>query len=387
MKKTSKTSKTLKIHPLCAMFPEMDEAAFNELVADIGANGLIHPIVTLGNKILDGRHRWRACKQLGVKPETIKYEGDDAQEFVIDKNRRRRHLSETQLAAWAATMVTSKVGGDRKSKDHLAGRLNDLVTEDDAAEMLDISKRTVTRGVKVLREGAPEVFKAMELDEVSVNDAENIAEESHADQREALKGKKEGTYKTLTAGIESIKNKRVSEKTMPKLPAKKYRVVVVDPPWDIKFFMDRSTALKQNAGTPYPTMSLDEIKAMKLPLADDAFVFLWTIQQYLEASFDALKAWGVERMFTMAWIKPHGPQTKGRPLSNMEFIQVGRVGKPAFRTTKQFAMAFDGAWKKEHSKKPDEFYQTIRRVTAGPRLDMFSRRNIDGFDAWGKEAK
>jgi N6-adenosine-specific RNA methylase IME4 len=40
---------------------------------------------------------------------------------------------------------------------------------------------------------------------------------------------------------------------------------------------------------------------------------------------------------------------------------------------------------REHSRKPDEFYDTVRRVTEGPRVDMFSREPRDGFGQWGIE--
>ena len=45
---------------------------------------------------------------------------------------------------------------------------------------------------------------------------------------------------------------------------------------------------------------------------------------------------------------------------------------------------FEGA-RREYSRKPDEFYDTIRRVTDGRRIDMFSREAREGFDQYGDE--
>ena len=41
--------------------------------------------------------------------------------------------------------------------------------------------------------------------------------------------------------------------------------------------------------------------------------------------------------------------------------------------------------RREHSRKPEEFYETVRRVTAGPRLDVFSREKHNGFTQYGNE--
>jgi len=40
---------------------------------------------------------------------------------------------------------------------------------------------------------------------------------------------------------------------------------------------------------------------------------------------------------------------------------------------------------REHSRKPDEFYQLVLDVSPGPRVDVFARENHVGFTAWGNE--
>ena len=379
----------MKIHPLCAVFPKMEDEAFESLVASIKANGQRSPIVLHDGMLLDGRHRLRACERLGIEPRTVEFGGGDPLAFVIDKNVERRHLTESQRAMVAAKLATASAGarkGDSHWKHNSANLQSNEVTEAEAAGKLRVSTRSVSSASKVIEEAAPDVVDAVMSGDVSVSDAARVADAPHDEQVEALARVRDGRVATITSGLHVMRNEGLSEDTMPELPVGEYRVVVADPPWPMEFSPSPHNRLQSAGEPPYPVMPLDEIKALSLPLADDAWVFLWTIQQYLRDAFDVLDAWGSPHRFTMAWIKTHGPKPIGMPLSNMEIVLVGRRGKPKFRDTKQFQMAFH-APRGEHSQKPAEFYDLLNRVTVGPRLDMFSRRAIEGFDAWGKEAK
>ena len=86
----------------------------------------------------------------------------------------------------------------------------------------------------------------------------------------------------------------------------------------------------------------------------------------------------------MTWHKSGGIQIWNYPQFNSEFVVVGSIGKPKFLSTKAFPVCFDGK-RQGHSVKPTEFYDTLRRVSPEPRIDMFARRHILGFDAWGDE--
>jgi N6-adenosine-specific RNA methylase IME4 len=111
----------------------------------------------------------------------------------------------------------------------------------------------------------------------------------------------------------------------------------------------------------------------------------WTTQRFLPAAFGCLDAWGVTYTGTFVWVKPGGMQPMGLFQFDTEFALYGRKGGALFVETTDFRTCIQ-APRGPHSAKPDAFYAMVRRVTAGRRLDMFSRRAIDGFEAWGYEA-
>src|SRR5262249_19349825 len=95
----------LEFHPLAHIFPLVEGAEFDELVADIRNLGLNEQIVVFKEKFLDGRTRYRACLAVGIDPTSTAYTGDDPISYVISLNLRRRHLDESQRAMVAAKLA------------------------------------------------------------------------------------------------------------------------------------------------------------------------------------------------------------------------------------------------------------------------------------------
>ena len=86
----------MEYHKYANIFPMTEGEQANQLKLDIKEHGLLQPVVLFEGKILDGRNRYRACKEIGVEPKFEKYNGDKPLEFVISGNLKRRHLTKDQ---------------------------------------------------------------------------------------------------------------------------------------------------------------------------------------------------------------------------------------------------------------------------------------------------
>lgn len=162
-----------------------------------------------------------------------------------------------------------------------------------------------------------------------------------------------------------------------------YDVIVIDPPWPMQK-IERDCAPNQVKSLDYPTMTEDELRGFKLPMADDCHVWLWTTHKFLPMAFRLLEHWELKYVCCFTWHKNGGFQPFGLPQYNSEFALYARRGTPVFVDVKAFNTCFQ-APRGRHSEKPEEFYDIVRRVTGGSRIDIFSRRKIDGFDQYGNQ--
>jgi N6-adenosine-specific RNA methylase IME4 len=166
-----------------------------------------------------------------------------------------------------------------------------------------------------------------------------------------------------------------------------FDVVVTDPPWPMQK-IDREERPNQDA-FDYGVMSLEEIEAhwrreIEPRTKPDCHVLWWTTQRYLPPALQMVERLGYRYVFTMVWHKAGGFQPIDLPQYNAEFIIYARKGAPLFIDTKDFKVC--NAWpRREHSRKPFGFYELIKRVTGGSRVDVFSREPHEGFAQYGDE--
>lgn len=180
---------TFAVHPAAEIFPLLSGAAFDELVADIRAHGLRQPIVLLDGAILDGRNRFAACAEAGVEPRFENYTGPDPVGYVVSTNLHRRHLTESQRAMVAARIANMAPGDNQFSggganlPDLLGKTAKASVPVSEAADMLNVSERSVKAARAVQREAVPELIAAVESGAVAVSTAADLARLPQAEQR------------------------------------------------------------------------------------------------------------------------------------------------------------------------------------------------------------
>lgn len=169
----------MQFHEIANVWPMLDDDKLQELVDDIGSNGLINPIWTYEGKILDGRNRYRACLLAQVKPVFKEYTGDEPTAFAVSLNDRRRHMGKSALAAVAAELEPH-FAADAKRRQIRKPKAESVVEKipqqtpskarEEAAKAVGVNDRYVSDAKKVKRE-APEVFERLKAGKITLQDA------------------------------------------------------------------------------------------------------------------------------------------------------------------------------------------------------------------------
>ena len=179
------------------------------------------------------------------------------------------------------------------------------------------------------------------------------------------------------------------------LPDKKYKIIYADPPWSYNSASAKGTS-RGVAERHYNTMSLKEIKQLPIKdLADGggAVLFLWITFPHLHEIVELLSAWGFEyKTVAFNWIKIYKHSKK--PIlslgywtrSNAEICILATRGKDYPRRISKAVSQIIMSDKEEHSKKPNIVRQKIVELMGDlPRIELFAREKIEGWDSWGNE--
>jgi N6-adenosine-specific RNA methylase IME4 len=349
--------------PSASMVPAMRSSEFDDLVADIRANGIKVPLEVDGKTVLDGRHRLRAARQLRLEKVPIinaALGGDSKELYLLKAAVLRRQLTDDQramiAARWARKNPRSK-GGDRRSKRAAAE------TKRDDGSPVD-SHPARTHAAAAVGASPAKVKQAIRL----LNADQALAEQVHA-----------GTIKLADATRTVARARQIKQIASAKPLEGKFTTLSIDPPWAYDDENCQGAAALQ-----YPTMTLDEIR--KLPVqehaGDAAHLYLWTTNSHLEAALQIVREWGFDYKTLLTWVKPQlglGRYFRGCT-EHVLFCTRGNLPLKARDIPNWFE-----ADRKAHSEKPDQFYALVERASPGPYLDWFSRRAREGWTCHGAE--
>ena len=420
----------LEFHPVADIFPMLPDDELAALADDIAENDLLEPIwLHRDGRIIDGRNRYLACLKAGIEPGFRTYTGPDSGllRFAVSLNLHRRHLTESQRSMIAARLANMRQG-ERTDLASIDARLS----QEDAAELMRVSRESAQRAKAVLERGIPELADAVDKGEISVSAAAAAAAAPATTQQAWLaKAKQDRTARTAREMVRDETWTRMDLASLsepehiehlvppPTRPGPTgYRCVVIDPPWPMRK-IEREERPDQGSALDYPTLDVEcqePCQTSEYPIAegpagikcrdtgwdyecesiectvgrilednadDDCHIYLWVTHKFLPAGLELLSAWGFRYQCVMTWRKNVGI-TPYSWMYDTEHVLFGRRGDLPL-TQLGLRLSFE-APATGHSIKPDVFYERVRAASPSPRLDMFPGVKHEGFEPWGLEA-
>jgi N6-adenosine-specific RNA methylase IME4 len=339
-----------------------------------------HNPATIETLLIDGHNRYEICTKNGIGFETVERDFADrseAIEWIIRNQFGRRNLTayvRTQLALRLKETIAKRAkanqvagGGGGKAGCQKSGKVVDAIdTKKEVAKIASVSHDTVAKVMVIEQKAAPEVKQKLSTGEVSINQAyQEIKKEEKKTKREAdIQSQREA----IEAGsIESTDGF--------------FDVIAMDPPWNYGREYDPDGSRVAN---PYPEMTQTQLLELRPPFADDCVLFLWTTHAFMFDAKELLDSWGFTYKACLVWDKEKIGMGAWLRMQ-CEFCLVGIKGKPYWNNTTYRDVIREP--RREHSRKPDAFYKLVEDVTAGRRLEFFSRERREGWEVFGNDTE
>jgi N6-adenosine-specific RNA methylase IME4 len=311
--------------------------------------------------------------------ETLEKEFENinrVKEWMIHNQFGRRNLSNYQrsvLALQLEDVFKEKAKEKQKESGGAVPQISakpPVETRQEIAKVANVSHDTISKVKKIEASATPEVKARLNTGTMSINEAyKEIKKEEKKVERVEL----------IQKQIEDIE-----EGLLPDLFGL-FDVVSVDPPWPYEGESKNLTSFDsvgRRVANPYPEISIGQIKSIKLPLMDNAVVLLWTTHKFLPDAFEILKEWNLDYKATLVWNKEKiGMGAWFR--MQCEFCLVGIKGKPYWENTTYRDIITES--RREHSRKPNSFFEMIEKITMGNRLEYFSREKREGWKVFGND--
>lgn len=198
----------MEFHPVANIFPLLQGQEFEDLRLDIAKNGLIEPIwLHPDGRIIDGRNRWRACDQIGIKPDFRTWNGQGSLiAFVVSLNLHRRHLDSSQKAFISLDILPMLkaearerqlaqgergIEGGRGNTKTLSQKIDEGFEQNDgratqqAAQLLGTNRQYVS-DAKGIQEKAPDLASQCRNGKLTISKAKKELRKRETLQREKI---------------------------------------------------------------------------------------------------------------------------------------------------------------------------------------------------------
>jgi N6-adenosine-specific RNA methylase IME4 len=355
----------LRPHEQAARLPRSDSSSYQAFKADIEARGVQVPLeINMANVVLDGHQRLRAARELKLEQLPVRVVAPaDELEYMYKAVLERKHLSASQRAALALEL-------DQHEQLRIQARKRQLANLRQNAEVASLPPRgeksceaiartagcspRVVQDAATVKDNDPELFEQLKGGEIAANTAARRVRRAQRDRQLP---------------------------PAPPLPGQPSDVLYGDPAWQMGN-PDGPHAPEQH----YPTMPLEEIKALQVPAAERAMLFLWAVNSLLPEALEVIEAWGFEYLTNIAWVKPSigmGRWTRSRH----ELLLIARRGNHRAPDPEDLPDSVIEAPRGRHSEKPARFYELIERMyPQATKLELFARGTPrPGWGAWGNQ--
>jgi len=351
--------------------------------------------------LIDGHNRYEICTRNDIEYgiEEMLFDDREAVMDWMDANqlgRRNLHPNNFTLILGRRYNRAKKSVGKPAA---LLAQIEPISTAEKLATEHGVSPATVKRAgqySEALAGGVKELAAVVTTGAVSVAAAADVATLPAAQQAEIVA---RGTKEILQAAKE-IRAARTEERRNERLEkivaistgnapvgeiAERYPVIYLDPPWRYEHAESEARAIENQ----YPTMSLEEIKAMDMTKVafDDCVMFMWATSPKLAEAFEVLDAWGFSYRTCAVWDKQKiGMGYYFRQQHELLLVAVkGQPPTPAPADRPSSVLSYPRG---QHSSKPHEVYEVIEAMYPTlPKLEMFCRTPRAGWGVWGNQSK
>jgi N6-adenosine-specific RNA methylase IME4 len=360
------------------------------------------------NILIDGHNRHGVCTKNEIQFKTTELSFKTRQEvksWIISNQLGRRNLTPDKFTYMLGELYLVR----KKDKE------NNLLRGDSPNPQNEVSGNTAQQIADEYKLGRATVERAAEYSKAIDTIAKNLGEEAkekilnrdiQATRTEIIELAKEKNVKKQEEILDSLekadgKTDRVSRKSMEldveikreeimrelkpiPIPIGEYDVIYADPPWRYDFAETENRAIENK----YPSMDIEDIKAVKVPTSDNAVLFLWATSPKLIEALEVMKVWGFTYKTHSIWDKEvigMGYWFRGQH----ELLLVGTKGNYSPPKQEHRESSVYREKRTEHSKKPSHYYDFIEKsFPNGKYLEMFSRLKYnEKWEVWGNQCE